>query len=298
MSKKIAVISAVLLTAAVTAIILLSNLAASNEIFPPENVTVYLPEKSVVETIGTEDFLRGCVYGRMPRSGVLYEKETIKAIAAVQNTMIMNSIRQNNKSENMGADFSVNEDFPYISDSDCAINHPNRKIIDGVLEETGFLESGNYPAEVTMCGISAGFTDASGDSPALWLPCDALADGYLSNAAFTPKEVRRLMGLAKNPTITPDKWFGNTVCSDSGTLISIELAGRKFTGEQLRSSLNLRSTAISVSYAEDKFFFACKGLGNNKGMSINAANVMAKQGKTAGEILEFFFPDCTYQNPG
>ena len=117
------------------------------------------------------------------------------------------------------------------------------------------------------------------------------ARGFESSAAFTPEKVRSALG-GGNLSYNFNEWFYDPVYSDNGSLMFIDFSGERVTGDALQNALSLRSTAISVEFSEDKFVFRCRGWGDNRGMSIYAANFMAKNGKTAEEILKFFYPNA------
>lgn len=293
MAKKTAILTAVLLAVGTVAIIICTNCSVHREFLFPETVTVFFPEKHMVETIKFDDFIVGCIYGRIPQK-CTYEPETLRAMSVVQRTMALYSVNAG-KGGNMGADFTVCEDFPYVSPVDCGLSHPLRETLDSAVSDSGFLTKNRLPANISMCVISAGITDEEGDSPELELPGDVLAEGFSGSSAFTPKEVRNLLGVPKAPLNAPGEWFSNAVYNDSGTLSSIEFCGRKFTGTQIREAFGLRSTAISVEYAEDNFRFSTKGLGNNCGMSLHTTELLAEDGKSAEEILAYFFPGTDYK---
>ena len=74
------------------------------------------------------------------------------------------------------------------------------------------------------------------------------------------------------------------------SLDSIEFCSVPISGETVRVRFGLPSTAISVEYTNDSFYFNCKGIGDNQGLSVNAALFLAEKGYSAEEILSYFFP--------
>lgn len=283
MPKKMTIVSgaALLLLAAIVAVLL--SVTANGRADAPSRVSVYLPERGEILTMSYSRFLEGCVTGLT--NGENLEYEALIAVAAAQHSRAMYAISIKKGFENMGADFTVGADFPFTDGEN------NERVTNAVrAAEKLLLTLDGEPINAQMCGISSGRTDDCPPvSPSVALPCDIGAEGFESRTAFTTEEVRRT--LHKSGTISPDcsEWFTNAVYADTGTLLYIEFNGERITGATLKQAFGLRSVAVTVEYTEDKFRFTCLGLGENKGMSINAADFMAKNGSTAEEILRTFY---------
>lgn len=287
MRKKIIIISAAALTLLALTITALCIILRGSEKKPnaPSKISVYDSGAGAIYTPSYEDFLVGCVNGLIPQSGKL-EPEALKAIAIAEDTRLRYIMESRSGFEYLGADLTVNEQAPYTSNASAEIREAVKSALNVSLTYDG------EPFNAPICKVSAGKTEECPPySPSLELPCDLNAKGFSSSASFTPEKVRAALG-GGNLSYNFVEWFHNPVYSDNGTLLFIDLGDMRVTGETLRSALSLRSTAIKVEFAEDRFVFKCTGWGNNRGMSINAANFMAKQGKTAEEILMFFYPDA------
>ena len=74
---------------------------------------------------------------------------------------------------------------------------------------------------------------------------------------------------------------------------TIVIGGEIYTGTQLRSLLNLRSTAFSVSVQADAITITTRGYGHRVGMSQYGADAMAVAGSTYTEILAHYYPGTT-----
>lgn len=68
------------------------------------------------------------------------------------------------------------------------------------------------------------------------------------------------------------------------------LGGREFTGVQLRTLLDLPSTAFSLSVTADQVAVTTNGYGHRVGMSQYGANAMAEHGCSFREILAHYYP--------
>lgn len=297
--KKLTIVSGIaliLLAALIITLICVSRTRKPSGI--PSRVTLYRPEVSEIVTLSYEDFLCGCVAGLLPYEPSEYNAEALRAIAVAENSRALYVLNNRGaaftapyaKSEtvNFGADFVTSTEFPYIS---AEISVTLRTAVQNAMNSALTLDG--EPINAPMCKISAGRTEDNPPiSPSVALPCDIDAEGFESRSAFTPDEV--LSALHSKGVLSSDcsKWFHDASYNDSGTLLFIEFGEMKYTGAELKRLLGLRSTAITVQYTEDKFYFICRGLGENRGMSISAANFLAKTGKTAEEILAVFYPNC------
>lgn len=296
--KKLTIVSGIALILLIVLIIILILISRSGRKSAiPSRVTLYRPETSEIITLSYEDFLCGCVAGLLPEDPSVYNAEALRAVAIAENSRALYALNNRGtaftapyaKTEavNFGADFVTNTDFPYIStEISVTLRTAVQKAMNSVLTLNG------NPINAPMCKISAGRTDEDALSPSVALPCDIDTKGFESRMAFTPDEI--LSALRCKGVLSSDysKWFSGAAYSDSGTLLFTNFGEMKYTGTELKRLLNLRSTAITIQFTEDKFCFICRGFGENRGMSISAANFLAKTGKTAEEILAVFYPNC------
>lgn len=287
MPKKLTIVSAVSLVLLIGVIALAVKLSEKKDISDvPARISVYNKDEGVIYTPTYEDFLAGCVEGLLIK-GVDFEPEALKAIAAAENTRIKYFLKTKSGFEDLGADLSVNEYFPYSSKQPGEAAKAAAK--DALALELTF---DGEPFNAPICKISTGRTDECPPySPSVGLPCDVDAAYYYGSTAATVEEVSAALGGVNMP-YNGTEWFHDPVYGDNGTLLFIKFGDEKISGETLRTSLGLRSTAISAEYSEDRFMFKCQGWGDNRGMSVYAANYLALHGKTAEEILSIFYPDA------
>lgn len=296
--KKLTIVSGIaliLLIALIVILILISHSGRESAI--PSRVTLYRPETSEIITLSYEDFLCGCVAGLLPEKPSEYNAEALRAIAIAENSRALYVLNNRGaaftapyaKTEtvNFGADFITNADFPYIS---TEISITLRTAVQNAMNSTLTLDGG--PINAPMCKISSGRTDEDALSPSVALPCDIDEKNFESRMSFTPDEILSALRCKGIMPHDRSQWFNGATYNDNGTLLFINFNEIKYTGTELKRLLNLRSTAITIQFTEDKFCFTCRGFGENRGMSISAANFLAKTGKTAEEILAVFYPDC------
>lgn len=74
-----------------------------------------------------------------------------------------------------------------------------------------------------------------------------------------------------------------------GRVNSVTIAGKEFTGVQIRTLLGLRSADFTVSESGNNIVFTTKGWGHGVGMSQYGANGMAKAGYSYSQILKHYY---------
>lgn len=294
MTKKIiiAAVSATIAAAAVFAAVFadIAKSAGRSVVFP-DTVTVYISESRRIEQMSYDKFVEGCICGIIPNTGNIYEEQTLASIAVIINTNALVALKSKDGFNSFGADFTASDSLPYVSYTDKAVNHADRKLIREAVKAANrsYLAFNGEPVPVGMCAISSGRTEEQPFMPSRELPEDALAKGYLTERAFTETEVLKAFSSVNLAEKSPSEWFSNPVYNKSGKLISVDFLSQKLSGTEIRSALNLKSSAISIEYRDETFFFCCKGSGENTGMSLNAANLAAKNGKQFYEILADFY---------
>lgn len=284
--KKIVIITAagLALAIALAAIVFTRRSPGGSDM--PSRVSIYDSGAGVIYTPSYEELLAGCVGGLLP-SNVELEPEALRAVAVAENTRIRYFLANKRGFGELGTDLMAGEYLPYSPEKVNARVKAAARAAAGVS-----LEFNGEAFIAPICKISAGRTEALLPySPSIGLPCDVDAAGYNGSSSFTPEALREALGGGNLPYSFAE-WFHDPVYTENGTLRYIEFCGERITGDTLKKSLGLRSTAISVEFREDLFYFTTKGWGDNRGMSVNAANYLAKKGKTAEEILAIFYPDA------
>jgi stage II sporulation protein D len=69
-----------------------------------------------------------------------------------------------------------------------------------------------------------------------------------------------------------------------------------FTGNEIREIFNLRSSNFEIIDENKKIKFVVKGYGHGVGMSQTGADSMAKEGKTAEDIINHFYKNVEIRN--
>ena len=299
---------------------------AANEDTPPptaDNTTVQQTEEEPTEeeqtvfkmlcgdevaTLTDRDFLIRTLAMEMPAT---YHEEALKAQAVAAYTYYhrRREAQRNNADPDLkGADFvTPNESFPqnyteeklrerwgdkyeeYYQKMADAVEAVWRQTItyDGKLIDACFHAMSNGQTETAeqVWGADVPYLQAAAS------PGDTEAGGYRSTAVFTADEVREILKDEKGVTLSDDPadWFGKPTLSDSGTVATQKVGGKKLAGTRVRTLFGLRSASYTVAYEEDTFTFAVRGYGHGVGMSQNGANYLANEGYSYKEILTHYY---------
>ncbi len=76
----------------------------------------------------------------------------------------------------------------------------------------------------------------------------------------------------------------------AGYVMEVQVGEERMSGEELRRQMELPSSAFSLQTVEGSLRMFCKGKGHGLGLSQYGAQMMAKEGKSYIEILNYYFP--------
>ena len=127
---------------------------------------------------------------------------------------------------------------------------------------------------------------------------DRSLEGYETKVTVDKDELKKIMSDYSDKCEfdkKPQNWIGETVRSEAGTVLTIELCGVILSGGKARSLFSLRSANFTVEYSKDSFVFTVHGYGHGVGMSQYGANEMAKKGSTYKEILLHYYTGVTIE---
>jgi len=189
----------------------------------------------------------------------------------------------------------------------------NMAILDQAAEQVygQLLQWEGEPILAAYFAISSGSTENAGNVwegelpylRAVASPGDALSDGYLSTARFTPEGFREAAAsyFAKDPpelSGPEESWLTDVECTASGYVKSAVLGGKTVSGPDLRSAFSLRSACFQIEYTEGEFVFTVRGWGHGVGMSQAGAVFLAKRGADYREILAHYYPGASLTQQG
>lgn len=265
----------------------------------PEQISLLITGENKITAMDFKEYLCGCIFATTQPS---LRQETLNAAAAAICGRAVYSMENRAAGDNFGADLS-DDIQPWISigQAEREYSADFEKYSDKVSQAADFALE-NLPtyegkaADTRVCILSSGVTDNGGKPylPSIRLDCDKKSPDYKGKCTVTPSSARKsIYSLTGKVILPPDKkeWFTDKKYTDGGVLISVKFGGKEITGEQLCKIMKLRSAAIEIEYLDEMFVFSTKGIGDNIGMSVYAAERLARQGKTAEDIIAFFFPE-------
>lgn len=269
----------------------------------PERISLYIRQDSRIVTMDYTEYLTGCIFAAADPS---FQRETLLAvgIACSGQALYCMSGEEYDRAEWFGADIAADsEKCPeWLSPEQLEQEYGDRygeycdKVTDIAKEAAEYcLYYDGAPADTLLCRLSAGVTDDGGAPylPSLRLPADKDSRYYSCTVKLTEEIVRKSISEAVGRVALPadrEQWFTGAERTKHGTLLSIDFGDRELTGEKLCRALELRSTNIVIEYADGTFTFSTKGDGSNTGMSVYTAEMLARNGSTAEEILAKFYP--------
>lgn len=116
---------------------------------------------------------------------------------------------------------------------------------------------------------------------------------YSERVSFTAEEFQQLLG--ERLSGEPESWFGNVSYTVGGGVSKIRIGAKFYSGVEVRSLLDLRSTIFTVSTSGNTITFETKGYGHRVGMSQYGADAMAVNGSSCEQILAHYYPGTSLE---
>ena len=264
---------------------------------------VYQVDEGETKEMDLETYLLGVVAGEMKNDWPL---EALKAQAILARTFVLKFCTEK-ESKYQDADISTDIEEAQAYD-DTGVNE---RVEQAVGETRGLVLSyhGELPyawfhahsggaTEHAVEGLSyekeePGYTKVTRGRESAQAPEDARE----WKAEFTEKEM--IAALKKIGVKDADGIFSVEVGKkgESGRAVTLRVNGESVSAPELRLALDstrLRSTLITdIDVRNGKVIFSGKGYGHGVGMPQWGAYGMAEEGKTAEEIVEYYFNDVT-----
>lgn len=275
---------------------------ALGEAFPAKEqkeFTLVLTENSETITLSAEDYLTGCLFAQID---VSYHIEALKAQACAAYTYALRLSED-------GAELSDSTSLcqPYFTPAKAKEYYGDsyEKYLPAVREAAAYgaqhpIYYENKPIYSVYHSVSAGVTARP---EYIWgknfpylarvdCPADKSFSDYNTVNEMTAETVRQRLieyDPEANMPLDYSLWFSNIKKDEYGYVISADAGGKTLSGGDLWRILRTRSTAFDIEWTGMNFRITAKGYGHGAGMSQYTANQMAKEGKTAVEILEYFY---------
>jgi stage II sporulation protein D len=268
-------------------------------------VAVFRSAKSVIETVGLEDYLVGVVAAEMPAE---FNSEAIKAQALTARTYIVNRMLSKNtmgvpkSALEQGAQVTDTQNHQvYLSDAEqrekwgADYDWKKKKIIEAVRATSGqILTYEGKPINATFFSTSNGFTENSedywdGNIPYLRSvssPWDKQSPKFNSQKVIAVKNFEAALGVK----VGSGSAIGKIVARTEGKRVAkVEFGGKVLSGKEIREKLDLRSSDFSWERKGGNIVITTRGFGHGVGMSQYGANGMAEEGKSYKDIVQYYY---------
>ena len=267
---------------------------------PPERITLLIDGENRIISMSYAEYLTGCIFAAAEPS---YRDETLLAAGIACGGRAMRYMQEYGGGM-FGADLSDSsplcpdwlpaEQAKALYGDDYSDNLAR---VESAAEQAASLcpMFDGAPADARLCALSCGVTDDGGLSylPSRELGCDLESPRQHSRSVLTGDYVREaLRGLTGSVVLPPDMgdWFTEAAYTEHGALISVRFGGSFITGRELCRALELRGVCVEISQSDGVFTFDVSGKGENCGMSVYAAERLARGGKSAEDIIRYFYP--------
>lgn len=269
-------------------------------------VTVNVLTDNGIKTMELEEYLVGVLLREIPGDFHI-EAQKAQAVVARTYTLRTTLFKEKHPSNAICTDPGCCQGFR--DPAEYLLSGGNRERVllasQAVSQTSGqVLMYQDMPIDATYFSCSGGQTE---DALAVWgvdvpylqsvaSPGEETAEHYWDSVQFTLGEFQN--GLGQKLGGSPNNWFGAITYTRGGGVESIVIGGRTYAGMELRELLGLRSTAFSVSVANDIITVTTRGFGHRVGMSQYGAQAMALNEKNYEEILMHYYPGTVIDKEG
>ncbi|MFY0544207.1 stage II sporulation protein D [Brevibacillus sp. H7] len=273
-------------------------------------VKVYRTEKQVIETIPLEQYIEGVVSAEMPAE---FELEALKAQALAARTYIVRRLRESHFADvPEGAHvMDTIKHQAYLDDAQRKqrwgdqYEWKSMRIRQAVQATAGIVLTFNgQPIDATFFSTSNGFTENASDyfeSPVPYLksvasPWDIQSPRFEETARISVGEMEQKLGVRIDRAASGDgSWYQIVERTQGNRVGKIRIGSKEFSGREFRERLGLNSSAFSLELKGGQVVIKTRGYGHGVGMSQWGANGMAKTGKSAEQIVKYFYQGVTLQ---
>ncbi|WNR44661.1 stage II sporulation protein D [Paenibacillus roseipurpureus] len=270
-------------------------------------IPVYLTKQAKVQTVPLEQYVRGVLAAEMP---VEFELEALKAQAMAARTYVVRRVLEKDYSNMPVQDALVTDTTAhqaYLTDQELKEKwvkgsyEANMAKIDRAVNETKdqILTYAHEPINATFFSTSNGYTENSEEywpfkSPYLRSvpsPWDIkLSSHYQESVTLSYKTMLQKLGVPSIATTdTSAKGMKVLKWSTGHRILSMTIGGKLFSGREVREKLGLASSQFAWKWSGSQITITTYGYGHGVGLSQWGANGMAKEGKTAEDIVTYYY---------
>lgn len=270
-------------------------------------VRVYLTDQHRIEKVPLEDYVRGVVAAEMPTD---FEPAALEAQALAARTYIVRRLMQHDDSGVPVAEADVTDIIThqvYLSKDEMeklrATDEDAWRKVDAAVNDTRgeIIAYKGQPIQALFFSTSNGYTENSEDVFPSKLPYLRSVASPWDRTGAPRSEESMEMPLRKFYAELGVRTLPVTVRTNGSPTIKItemtagnrvktlSVWGKTFSGPDIRDKLKLRSTCFTWQINGAKIVITTYGSGHGVGMSQWGAQGMAKEGRTAEEIVKHYY---------
>lgn len=276
---------------------------------PSLYIPVYLTKEKKVESLPLETYVRGVLAAEMP---IEFELEALKAQAMAARTYIIR--KQVEQEMGMGnlppgealVTDTINHQV-YVSDLELkarwgSLYEGNSDKLDQAIRETEgiVLTYDGKPIEANFFSTSNGYTENSEDYWNTYIPYlrsvpspwdRTLSPRFKETIELSAAALRNKLGISSTLSVSAGNGGGLQIIelSQGHRIKKLRIAGKAFSGREVREKLGLNSSQFQWSWQGDRLQITTFGYGHGVGMSQWGAQGMALEGRKAEEIVKYFY---------
>ena len=246
-----------------------------------------------IDTYPIEEYVLGVVAGEMPAS---FDEEALKAQAIAARTFAYYMISISNNeydltndttsqvhitNEQMKANWQDDYDF-YLKKLEDVVKETKDMVMtyDGeVIASFYYSMSNGYTEDAQeVFGIQKDYLTMVASEE------DTSNDNYEVVSVISKEEFCQKLGISCDDIIISD-----IKLTPSQRVSSLNINNQVYTGTEIRSLLNLRSTDFTITPLDNEVSITTKGFGHGVGMSQYGAEMMAEEGYSYKDILKHYY---------
>lgn len=270
-------------------------------------IQVYLTKEKKVESVPLETYVLGVLAGEMP---IDFEIEALKAQAIAARTYAIRRLElgRDEQMEKLGADvMDTIRHQVYVSKKELEqrwegeTKKRNLEKLQLAVDQTrGEVVTYKGAAiEASFFSTSNGYTENAEDYWGSNLPYlrsvaspwdEQLSPRFEQQFTFTREELYKRLGL-KGKEAGKKLTMKVIEKSEGKRIKTMTINGVKFSGREVREKLELASSEFTWKIGKKEIVFYTQGYGHGVGMSQWGANGMALEGKSAAQIIHYYYSD-------
>ena len=281
---------------------ILTNILEKNEtkiielVHNEKTIRVLRSKTQTIEKVPFEEYIVGVLAGEMP---IYFEEEALKAQAVASRSYALKRIEYN-KNQNYDVVDSTNNqvylDNDYLKKAWGTNYTKNINKIRKAVNATSceYLDYNGTIVDALFFSTSTGKTESVAEVFNISLPYlksvsstwdEKVSPVFNDYYTFTIDNFYQKLGLNYNENLNIEV----IETTSAGRIKKIKINNVEFTGNQISTTFNLRSTSFTIDKEGNKINITTTGYGHGVGMSQYGAQGMANEGYKYDEILKHYY---------